>query len=468
MNLLSDPIPALVRRIAVPASIGVFMGMTYSITDAYFAGTIATDALAAVSLFSPIFILLIGVAGGLGEGATVLIANAIGEGRSDAARTYCFQVVTLTALVSAILSAGGLLAAPAIFSFLGAQDDYLAAALDYANVLLAGAAFQLVHYGLNATLVAKGKTVVRTKALMFAAVANVVLNPWFIHGGLGVPALGLPGIAYATLATNSAAGFYLFLTAARTNLWQGVGWRVFVPQAKPCKEILVHGIPIAVDYVFVGGGLFLITWFAGQFGTASVAAYGAASRIEQFVLLPAMVGLPAATMVLGAQNHGAGRQQRVMEAWRVSLRYGAISMFCAGPLVYLSAEHLMMMLTDDAQVISVGKAYLRISAATLFAYVASFVTVGMLRGIKRPAYAMWIGIYRQLVGPMVLFPALAVAFDFGIVGIWWGIFLVNWSAAVVVVVYGYRTLRLASGARTTRPSSREYVGGEMRTRPPRK
>jgi Na+-driven multidrug efflux pump len=58
-----------------------------------------------------------------------------------------------------------------------------------------------------------------------------------------------------------------------------------------------------------------------------------------------------------------------------------------------------------------------------------------MQGIKRPTFALWIGLYRQIAGPFLVFHILTTVLGWGIMGIWWGIFTVTWSAAVIVVVY---------------------------------
>jgi Na+-driven multidrug efflux pump len=101
----------------------------------------------------------------------------------------------------------------------------------------------------------------------------------------------------------------------------------------------------------------------------------------------------------------------------------------------------MRFFTADAVVIGHGRDYLGIAAITLAAYPILFVTVFMLQGMKRPAYGLWMGLYRQIAAPMLLFHLLAFTFAGGTWGVWWGISLVNWSAAVFALWWGARILR---------------------------
>jgi Na+-driven multidrug efflux pump len=192
----------------------------------------------------------------------------------------------------------------------------------------------------------------------------------------------------------------------------------------------------------VGMGIFVITYFVSHFGKEAVAAYGIAMRVEQIVLVPT-IGLNIATLTLVAQNNGAGRFDRVHEALRTCLKYGAYVMVIGSLAVFIGARPLMGFFTSEGSVVNVGSTYLRIDALVLYAYVVLFVHVAVLQGIKRPMFAVWIGLYRQIAAPFILFWAVTQVLDFGLLGIWWGIFGITWSAAVLTLLYARSLLKKA-------------------------
>ena len=106
----------------------------------------------------------------------------------------------------------------------------------------------------------------------------------------------------------------------------------------------------------------------------------------------------------------------------------------------------MRLFTQNASVIRRGVDYLGIAVITLCAYVILFQTVFMLQGLKRPMFGQWIGIYRQVIAPSLVFNGLAFSLGWGLWGIWWGIFCVTWSAALITLYFGVRTLRNAEAA----------------------
>jgi Na+-driven multidrug efflux pump len=115
-----------------------------------------------------------------------------------------------------------------------------------------------------------------------------------------------------------------------------------------------------------------------------------------------------------------------------------------GLLVWLLREPAMRLFTSDPNVIRHGRDYLLSASLTLAAYPILFVTVFAMQGIKRPAYGLWIGLYRQIAAPAVVFHTLAFTLGWGLWGVWWGICLVTWSAALFALWWGSRQLRVIS------------------------
>jgi len=438
-QLTTQPIPTLVRKIAVPASVGYFFHTMYNVVDTYFGGLISTQALASLSLSLPVFFIIIAMGTGIATGATALIGNALGAGDRDGARLLAVQGISFGVLTAIFLTALSVYISPFLFGVLGASGEYLAMAVTYMNTIFLGTVFFMLVYMLNAILNALGETRPFRNFLIAGFLMNIVLDPWFIYGGLGLPALGLVGVALATVLIQLVGCVYLGFRVYRTGLVSGKAVRDIFPKPGPFKEIARQGFPASFNMLTVGLGIFVITYFVSFFGKGAVAAYGIAMRVEQIVLIPT-IGLNIATLTLVAQNNGAGLFNRVQEAMGTALRYGGIIMTFGTIGVFALARPWMAFFTDDGKVIEIGATYLRIDALVLYAYVLLFVHVAAMQGIKRPMFALWIGFYRQLIAPGVVFYVLTCSLDFGLLGIWWGIFAITWSAAVFTLFYVRRAL----------------------------
>jgi Na+-driven multidrug efflux pump len=67
--------------------------------------------------------------------------------------------------------------------------------------------------------------------------------------------------------------------------------------------------------------------------------------------------------------------------------------------------------------------------------------VAALQGVKRPVYGLIVGVMRQIALPLMVFPLFARLLNMGIAGIWWGIFVINWGAALITFLYSRAYLK---------------------------
>lgn len=452
MDLVNDPIPKLVRHIAVPASIGFFFNTMYNIVDTYFAGRISTDALAAMAASFPIFFIIIALGSGIGQGTTALIANALGENKTEKGHHYTLQSVSFGIGTAFILTLLGLWSAPYLFRFLGAEERYLDLSLAYMNVVLLGTVAFLLQSILNSTLNALGDTKTFRNVLIAGFLMNCFLDPCFMYGWLGLPAMGIRGLAVATVLIQILGSGFMLYRVRHTRIWRGFHWRLFKPDPHMYREIAIQGIPASLNMLTVALGIFVITWFIGRFSKEGVAAYGIATRVEQIFLLPT-IGLNISILSLTGQNNGARRYDRIREALNTTTRYGVVMTLISGVLIYFGGARFVDLFTDDNSVKAIGGQYLRVAAITLCAYVILFQTVFMLQGLKRPLYGLWVGLYRQLVGPGIVFWLLAFKLGWGLPGIWWGIFSVTWSAALFMLWFGrWKLRRVETAALVSHPA----------------
>jgi putative MATE family efflux protein len=432
--LISKPIPALIRQIAIPASIGFFFNTMYNVVDTYYGALISTQAVAAMSLSFPVFFIILAIGSGISTGTSALISHALGENKKDEAKKYLSQAITFTIIISIILTILGWLSSPFLARLLGASGEYLDMTLSYINVIFGGVVLFALSFVLNASLTSQGDTKTFRNFLIFGFFLNLLLDPWFMFGWLGMPALGLPGLAYATLVVQLCSVLYMGHKATKSGILCKNCWHMFRPEKKYFLEISQQAFPASLNMVTVAIGIFIITYFISSYGKEAVAAYGIATRIDQIFLLPT-IGLNIASLTLIAQNNGAKKYDRVREAYRTNLKYGFWTVFIGMIFVLFFNKALVQFFSTDPNVISIGTTYLKISAITYFTYMILSISISALQGIKKPVYAIWIGLYRQIAGPALFFWLLANILGMGILGIWWGIFIVNWSAAIFTFFY---------------------------------
>ncbi|MFH1822582.1 MAG: MATE family efflux transporter [Patescibacteria group bacterium] len=433
-DLVTKPIPGLIKKIAVPASIGFFFNTMYNVVDTYYAGLISTQAIAALSLSFPVFFVIIAMGSGISTGATALIANSLGAGDNKTAVQYARQAISFALIIGLILTMVGLFFAPSLFKILGAEGEYLDIALNYINIIFFGTILFLLTFILNSTLTAQGNTTTFRNFLILGFLLNVILDPWLMFGGFGLPALGLAGVAWATVIIQILGIFYIGYRVGKTGMFCSGCLKKFIPKWSYFLRLAKQGVPASLNMMTVAIGIFVITYFISSFGKVAVAAYGIGARIDQIALLP-IIGINVATLTLVGQNNGAKRYDRVKEVIKFVIKYALIIVSFGMLGVLLFSKQLLMLFSSDPEVILIGSIYLKISIFVYWAYALLFITVSALQGIKKPFYAIYIGLYRQIAAPLVIFYLLVNVLGWGITGIWWGILIINWSAVIITLIY---------------------------------
>jgi putative MATE family efflux protein len=431
VDLIADPIPQLVRRIAIPAGTGMMFNTLFNITDTWFAGLLSTDALAALSLSFPVFFIVIASGVGLGQGTSALIANALGAGTRERAMSLWVQSLYLVVVIGVIIACIGLFALAPILGVLTSDEALVGLTAAYLMPLMFTAVFFAGAQASNALLVARGDSRSYRNSLIVGFFANIALNPLFMFGAGPLPGSGVAGIALATIMVQAGQLAYLLYRIRRCGFVAGRS-----PFAAPDPALLralgMQVFPASLSMLSIGVGLFIITHFVGRFGPEAVAAYGIGLRIEQLAMLP-MVGLGIASITIVGQNLGAARIDRVREAARFNLLAASVLMGTGAVLVAFLKLPILRLFSDDPEVLRIGSQYLAIAVMIFIAYGILNIGVSVMQGLKKPVAGLVVGLSRHVVAPPLVL-TFAVA-SFGLVGVFWSIFAMSWCGALMIAVW---------------------------------
>src|SRR5262249_19363640 len=158
-----------------------------------------------------------------------------------------------------------------VFQLLGARDDYLRTSLSFMNVILAGGTFFMLTMAINSALSAQGNTWVYRNFLIFGCIANCALNPLLMWGLMGLPRLGVAGIALATVLIQMAGCVLLWRNVTKTELFHSLPRPLFRPDWRLLKKVAAQSIPTALNMMTIAAGVFVMTWFVKHFGKEAVA-----------------------------------------------------------------------------------------------------------------------------------------------------------------------------------------------------
>ena len=433
-ELLTKDITTLIKQIAIPSSIGMFFNTMYNVVDTFYAGLISTQAIAALSLSFMIFFLIIGFGYGLSSAITALLGNAFGKKRYKLASIYAHKGLLFVPIVGIFLSIIGYFASPALFVLLGASDEYLQTSIDYINPILFGTVFFMFNFSLNSILVAQGDTKTYRNTLIFGFFANLALNPLFIYGFLFIPAMGIKGIAIATVLIQVINMFYMFYKVLQTKIIHFEKVEYFLPNLRVYKLFLNQGLPISLSMLTMAFGSLILTYFVSHYGMQAVAGYGIGYRVEQLMLLPAL-GLNTAVLTLVSNNFGAKKYDRVIEVLKTSLKYGFIISTVGIIILTVLGRFIISLFDSNEIVVNFGVDYLLVEIWIFYAYVALFICVSTLQGIKQPKMILYIALYRQIVAKLIIAYVIVKYFELDFIYLWFGILFMIYSAAIFAYFY---------------------------------
>ena len=399
MDLTKDNISTLIRQIAIPSSIGTLFQTLYNIVDVKFAGLISPDAITAIAKSFPIYFIIIGFTAGLSIGVTALISNALGKNDEKKASLLLAQAVLTSLFISVLVALVGIYGTEPILIFLKTNPEIIFYAKDYMDIIFFGASLFFLQLTINSFLVSRGDTKSLRNVLIITFFLNLVLNPIFIYGLYFIPAMGIKGIALATLCSQLFGLIYIILKVNKTNLKKFLNPECFIPKYNLQKEILSQTIPATISMMLIGLGVFVLLFYVSTYGDYSAGGYGAAIRFEQLFLLP-VLGLNASTLALVGQNFGAMNFVRIHETYTRSIFYGTLFMGICGLFVFFSSDYIMYFFSDNDEIIFYGSTYLKIAAFAGPCYPIFFISSALLQGLKKPNYQMVINLMRMVILPV--------------------------------------------------------------------
>lgn len=312
------------RKIIFDFTLPIFIGNVfqqfYNMADTVIVGKfVGTKALAAVGSTGTIMFLIIGFVLGMTAGFTVLTAQKFGAGDMKAMRQTVAGAALLSVIVSVILTVVSMVFMKPLLVFMHTPKDIFADAYSYIMIICAGIVAQMLYNLLASVLRALGNSKIPLYFLILAALLNIVLDLVFII----VFGLGAAGAAYATVVSQGVSGIlcliYIIKKVPVLRLRRD-DWRL-----KPhlLKIQLGVGFPMALQYSITAIGTMMVQTSLNLLGSMQVAAFTAASKIEQ-VVTQAYVAMGTTMATYCAQNMGAGKVRRIRQGFKSATIMGSI------------------------------------------------------------------------------------------------------------------------------------------------
>ena len=427
------------KNIGIPASVGFLFNTFYNVVDTFYAGRLGTESLAGLTISFPIFFLLLSLSTGLGNGTSALCAVEKGKDQPKEFHIIAKNALLIAVILGIIIPVFSPFYLDALFRLTQAEQSVIDIGMIYTQTIIIGIIFFMINNTLYGILKSQGITKPYRNFLIGGFLLNIILDPLFMFGWLFIPEFGVQGVALATILIQAFGNVYLGYHVIKSDYVQKKYVRPLQLKLTAIKDIFNQSIPASLNSATVAIGVFIINYYVVKYGGSStVAAYGVAVRIEQIALIPTL-GLNVAVLSIVGQNYGAEQLKRIKKTRKKATIYGVIMMLIGTAIIVPLAPYLIQLFDSSPDVVDAGKTYLRIEAIAFTTYVFINVNNSTIQGIKKPRFAIILGVYRQLL-PFGLFYLMGTIFGLGIYGVWWGIVIINWSA--VLISHLYTTYRL--------------------------
>jgi putative MATE family efflux protein len=432
MNSQTKPLWQRFLVFLVPLMVAnILQSLSGTINNIYIGQLIGVDALAAVSTFFPIMMLLIAFIIGLSAGATVLIGQAWGARNVDKVKEIAGTTLTVTFFLGVLVAIFGGIFAPQLMTVLGAPENVLATSVDYGRVMLIGMPGLFIFMMVTSVLRGVGDTMTPLYSLVGSLVVGLVVTPAFILGWFGLPQLGVMAAAIATIAGFMAVLVFLFfyMRATRHPLAPDTVLLHYLRiNPKLLGLILKLGIPAGVQMIVVSVAAIVVVGLVNRFGSDATAAYGAVNQVTSYVQFPAMsIGIAAS--ILGAQAIGAGNISQLRDISRLALLMNLIITGGLVMLAYLFSEHLVALFITDPAVIEVTQHLLHIVLWSSIVFGWSGILAGIMRASGTVLVPMVISLGCILLVELPLAYFLSQG-ALGLSGIWWAL-AINFTAMCI-------------------------------------
>ena len=396
----------LILYFSIPLLIGNIFQQFYSMVDTIIVGKfLGVKALAAVGSTGSMTFLIIGFILGLSSGFSVLVSQKFGANDEEGMKKAVASATMLSVIMAIIITIISLIATKPLLKLMDTPADIFNDSYAYISVIFVGIFATFFYNMISGILRSVGDSKTPLYFLIVSSILNIILDLVFIINFK----MGVAGAAYATVISQGVSGLLCLIYTAKKFPILRVKKEHFKFDIEYYKQHLRIGIPMALQFSITAIGAIILQSAVNSFGSTVVAAYTAASRVEQLVMQPSITfGVTMATYA--AQNLGAENIERIKEGVKKCTMINIIIGIVAGfVLVFFGKTFINMFVSnEDATVIAYAQKYLSTVAIFFIPLSLIFIYRNTLQGMGYTFMPMMAGVCELAARAIVCFtlPAL--------------------------------------------------------------
>ena len=410
------PVPKLLMNMALPMIISMLVQALYNIVDSIYVSQVSESAVTALSLAFPVQNLQVGFAVGLGVGVNSLLSKSLGQKNQEAADRAAGNGILLELIAVVLFVLFGLFGVRRYFSMQSQVAETVESGIAYTRICCVFTMGMFLEILGERLLQATGRTMHSMVVQATGAIINIILDPIFIHGRFGIPAMGVAGAAVATVIGQWIGACLCIFFNLRYNSDIRFSWRFLKPKAGTVGPILAVGVPAIVMNAIGSVMNFGMNQILQSFQETATGVFGIYYKLQSFFFMP-LFGMNSATISIIAYNYGAKKPDRIVKTLRWACGI-AVGIMLAGLLAFqLAPDVLLGLFNPSEDFLAIGTSALRI--ISIHFPVAAFCIIlgACFQALGNGIYSTIVSLCRQL------FVLLPVAYLLSLTGdvhnVWW-------------------------------------------------
>ena len=439
VNLTQGSITGTMLRFAFPLMLGNLLQQCYNIADTLIVGRVlGADSLAAVGSSYTLIIFITSIFIGLCMGCSAVFSMQYGARDFNEMKRSIFSSMLVVGGVTLLLNIVSLVFISPIIHILQIPPELETMVGEYLFIILLGM-IPVALYNFYAFLLRSiGNSIVPLCFLALSVVLNIILDIVFMV----YMKWGVRGAAWATVVSQlvAAVGLYLYTRIKFPELALERGDMVF--DKSSLKRIVSYSFLTCVQQSVMNFGILMVQGLVNTFGTAVMAAFAIAVKVDSFAYMPVQdFGNAFSTFI--AQNFGAGNKDRINRGIKSAVWLTSVFSIAVSVIVFAFAPQLMSVFISagNEKIVNIGVWYLRIEGSFYIGIGYLFLLYGLYRAIAMPGMSVVLTIL-SLGTRVVLAYILASVPSIGYYGIWWSV-PIGWALADIVGVIYFMRIRKA-------------------------
>ena len=423
------PVGKLLVNMALPMIISMLVQALYNVVDSIYVSRISESAVTALSLAFPVQNMQIGFAVGIGVGINSLLSKSLGEGNQEAANRTAGNGMILMLIVTVAFMLFGMFGVRPYYEVQSTVAETVEGGIAYTRICCLFVMGSFLQIYSERLLQATGRTVLTMVTQAVGAITNIILDPVFIFGWFGLPAMGIAGAAIATVIGQWVGALLGLYFNEKHNPDVQFGRRYAKLDGQIVKGILTVGIPSVIMNGIGSVMNFGMNQILQGFTETATSVFGIYFKLQSFFFMP-LFGINGATISIVAFNFGARKPERIMKTLKLACGAALVLMISGFLAFQFVPDLLLSMFNPSDAFLVIGRSCLR-TISWSFPVAAICIVLGAaFQALGNGMYATITSICRQMV---VLLPVA---------------YLLSLSGNVNLVWLSYPIAEVASGAAT--------------------